>query len=74
MVNYGEVGKKVENVWDKISLKGCKWSSLNAKGSESPWPLGIIHFLGCPPDPFLFVARPRSPESAACLGAKMRFF
>ena len=26
--------KKVENLWDKIS---CKWSSLNAPGSHTPW-------------------------------------
>ena len=27
------LGKKVEIFWNKISLTGCKWSSLNAPGS-----------------------------------------
>ena len=26
----------MEIYWNKISLKGCKWSCLNALGSESP--------------------------------------
>ena len=29
-------GKKVEILWNKISLTGCKLSSLNAPGSETP--------------------------------------
>ena len=28
--------EKVESFWNKISLSGCKWSSLNAPGTESP--------------------------------------
>ena len=28
--------KKVEYLWDKISSTGCKWSSLNALGAETP--------------------------------------
>ena len=30
MVYYGELGKKVESFWNKISITGYKWSSLNA--------------------------------------------
>ena len=26
---------EVEKFWDKIFLKGCKWSSLNAPGAET---------------------------------------
>ena len=29
-------GKKMENLWDKISLTSCKWSSLNAPSTETP--------------------------------------
>ena len=29
-------GKKVKKFWDKISLTVCKWSSLNAQGTETP--------------------------------------
>ena len=29
-------GKKVKIFWNKISLTGCKWSSLKAPGSETP--------------------------------------
>ena len=41
--------KKLENVQDKIGLKGCKGSSLNAPGTESPlshpyWELGEFSF------------------------------
>ena len=32
----GRLGKKVEIIWNKISLKGCEWYSLNAAGSETP--------------------------------------
>ena len=35
MVYYGELGKKADFFGDKISLTGCKWSSLNATGSET---------------------------------------
>ena len=28
--------KKLENVHTKIGLKGCKWSSLNVPGIETP--------------------------------------
>ena len=28
--------KKLENVWDKSGLTGCKWSGLNAPGTETP--------------------------------------
>ena len=50
--------KKMENVWNKCGLTGCKWSSLNAPGTETPlshsvleleqlpfphyWPSGVI--------------------------------
>ena len=27
---------KLENFWNKMGLKGCKWSSLNAPGTETP--------------------------------------
>ena len=27
--------KKLEQFWNKIGLKGCKWSSLNAPGTET---------------------------------------
>ena len=37
MVYYGWLGKKVEIFGDKISLTACKWSSLNAPGSETRW-------------------------------------
>ena len=29
-------GTNLENCWDKISLMGCKWSSLNVPGTETP--------------------------------------
>ena len=29
--------QKVEKFWAKISLAGCKWSSLNAPGSQTPY-------------------------------------
>ena len=29
-------GKKVEILWNKIRLTGCKWSNLNAPMSETP--------------------------------------
>ena len=28
--------KKFENIQNKIGLKGCKWSSLKAPGTETP--------------------------------------
>ena len=28
--------KKLENLWDKFSLTGCKWSSLNPPSTETP--------------------------------------
>ena len=28
--------KKVEKFQDKMGLRGCKWSSLNAPGTENP--------------------------------------
>ena len=35
--------RTIENFWDKISLTGCKWSSLNAPGTDTP----VSHsFLG----------------------------
>ena len=41
--------KKLKNFWDKSSLTGCKWSSLNAPGTESPlsylgWENSIFSF------------------------------
>ena len=39
--------KRCGNFWDKISLTGCKWSSLNALGTENPVShslLGESHF------------------------------
>ena len=36
MVYYVRLGKKVEIVWNKISLTGCKWSSLTTPRSETP--------------------------------------
>ena len=41
--------KKLENVQNKIGLKECKWSSLNAPGTETPqshpyWELGEFPF------------------------------
>ena len=33
----GRLVKKEETFRNKISLIGCKWSSLNAPGSETPW-------------------------------------
>ena len=48
MVYYGELGKKMEIFWDKISSTGCKWSSLNAPRSETP----VSHSLfGSVPNP-----------------------
>ena len=41
-------GKKLEIFWNKISLTGCKWSSLNAPGSHAPW----NHFLAAQNDMF----------------------
>ena len=32
----GRLGEKVGTFWTKISLTGCKWSSLNAQGTETP--------------------------------------
>ena len=42
--------KKFEKFQNKIGLKGCKWSSLNAPGTETPqchpyWELGEFPFL-----------------------------
>ena len=34
-------GKKVENLWNKISLIGCNWSSLNAPRAQTP----VLHSL-----------------------------
>ena len=35
--------RKLEKIWNKISLTGCKWSSLNIQGTETP----VSHpFLG----------------------------
>ena len=45
--------KKVEIWWDKIGLAGCKWSSLNAPGSETP----LCHLLLYPT-----VGRSLSPQ------------
>ena len=55
--------KKMENFWNKRGLKGCRWSSLNAPGTEHPlshpllgleefpfphyWPSGVIR-IGLP--------------------------
>ena len=36
MVYYGRLGRKVEKFRAKISLTGCKWSSLNAPSTETP--------------------------------------
>ena len=36
MVYYGELGKKADFFGDKISLTGCKWSSLNAPNTDTP--------------------------------------
>ena len=33
--------KKVGKCWDKMSLAGCKWSSLSAPGTEIPF---FVHF------------------------------
>ena len=42
--------KKLENVQNKMGLKGCNWSSLNAPGTQSPqsspyWELEEFPFL-----------------------------
>ena len=29
--------KQIENCQNKMGLKGCKWSSLNAPGTQTPW-------------------------------------
>ena len=29
-------GRKVDNFWNKFRLTGCKWSNLNAPGTETP--------------------------------------
>ena len=47
---YGKHGKKVDILWNKISLTGCKWSSLNAPGTETPvshpvWVNSLFSFL-----------------------------
>ena len=39
--------KELENFQNKMGLKGCKWSSLNAPGTETPqsypyWELGVF--------------------------------
>ena len=41
--------KQIENCQNKMGLKGCKWSSLNATGTENPLShpflvLGEFHF------------------------------
>ena len=41
--------KELEKFLDKMGLKGCKWSSLNAPGTETPqshpyWELGEFPF------------------------------
>ena len=41
--------KKLENFQNKMGLKGCRWSSLNAPGTETPqshpyWELGEFPF------------------------------
>ena len=34
--------KKLENLYDNIGLKGCKWSSLNTPGTENPLSHSIL--------------------------------
>ena len=36
-------GRKVDNFWNKFRLTGCKWSNLNAPGTETP----VSHSLLC---------------------------
>ena len=48
--------KKLKIFQDKMGLKGCKWSSLNAPGTETPqshpyWVLGEFPFPGQFPFP-----------------------
>ena len=44
--------KKVENFHNKRGLKGCKWSNLNAPGTENPLSYSI---LGLGEFPFLII-------------------
>ena len=46
---HGRLGRKVEHFWYKINLTGCKWSSLNAPGTQIPvphsgWEISIFPF------------------------------
>ena len=34
--------KKMENFKNKMGLKECKWSSLNAQGTENPLPHSLL--------------------------------
>ena len=74
MVYYGRLAKKVEILWNKISLTGCKRSSLNAPGSETS---GLHVLLGwrCRALWYKFMVGPflrwrrsisRVPHSAIC--------
>ena len=40
--------KKMENFENKMSIKGCKWSSLNAPGTETPLSHPILKLGECP--------------------------
>ena len=47
---YERLGKKVETIQNKIGLKGCIWSNLNAPGTQTPechpfFELGEFPFL-----------------------------
>ena len=40
--------KNLENHRDKMGLMGCKWSSLNAPGTENPLSHPILELEECP--------------------------
>ena len=37
--------KIMKNFWDKISLTDCKWSNLNAPGSDTPWCYSLLGIM-----------------------------
>ena len=51
MIKIERINKKmeqIENFQNKMGLKGCKWSSLNAPGTENPLSHSFLE-LGKPP-------------------------
>ena len=64
-------GKQIENLQNKLGLKGLKWSSLNGPGTQVPLSQVLLVFYEC--DPFSrlvflsLTARARPPALARSL-------